>query len=92
MAQLTGSMTIALARIAEEAEQRTGTLDLSDLRLETLPEALFALQYLSALNLGTSEPWEELAPRNWIDTQRERLSALPMLEVLEVAGRIQTGR
>ena len=45
-------MTIALARIAEEAERRTGFLDLGGLGLTTLPEQLFALLHLRRLNLG----------------------------------------
>ena len=39
-------MSIARARIAEEAERRTGSLDLSDLGLEALPEELFGLTHL----------------------------------------------
>jgi hypothetical protein len=45
-------MAIALARIAEEAEQRTGKLDLSDLGLVSLPEALFDLQHPRVLDLS----------------------------------------
>ena len=43
---------IALERIAEEAEARTGELDLDWLGLSELPEALFALKHLQRLNLG----------------------------------------
>ena len=43
---------IALERIAEEAEARTGELDLDWLGLSELPEALFVLKHLQRLNLG----------------------------------------
>jgi hypothetical protein len=45
---------IALERIAEEAEARTGFLDLGRLGVKALPEALFALKHLARLNLGWS--------------------------------------
>ena len=50
---------IASARIAEEAERRTGFLDLSQLGLTDLPVELFALTHLRRLHLG------------WRLTQRE---------------------
>ena len=80
------NMAIALARIAEEAEQRTGTLDLSDLGLESLPEALFELQHLRVLNLGISDPWKLERRLNHIDAQRDRLGCLVLLEALSVLG------
>ncbi len=43
---------LALHRIAEEAAQRTGTLDLGGLGLDGLPDALFDLRHLRRLNLG----------------------------------------
>ncbi|HEV7444242.1 MAG TPA: leucine-rich repeat domain-containing protein [Steroidobacteraceae bacterium] len=43
---------IALDRIAREAEERTGFLDLGRLGLSALPEQLFALKNLRRLNLG----------------------------------------
>src|SRR3954470_5453936 len=46
------NMAIALTRIAEEAERRMGTLDLSNLRLEALPKELFDLRHLRVLDLG----------------------------------------
>jgi hypothetical protein len=39
-------MDVARARIAEEAERRTGLLDLSGLRLEALPKELVGLTAL----------------------------------------------
>lgn len=45
-------MAIALERIAEEADRRTGRLDLRSLGLESLPEELFALTHLRELDLG----------------------------------------
>ncbi len=80
------NMAIALARIAEEAEQRTGTLDLSDLGLESLPETLFELQHLRVLNLGISDPWKLERRLNHIDAQRDRLGCLVLLEALSVLG------
>jgi Leucine-rich repeat (LRR) protein len=80
------NMAIAQARIAEEANRRTGTLDLSDLGLEELPEELFELRHLRVLDLGKSEPWNDFPPPNCIDAQRERLGCLTSLKVLLVAG------
>jgi internalin A len=45
-------LSIALERIAHEAEKRTGFLDLGRLGLSALPEQLFALKHLRRLNLG----------------------------------------
>ena len=45
--------SIARQRIAEEAEQRTGFLDLGGLGLTTLPAELFGLTHLRVLNLGS---------------------------------------
>ena len=70
------NMAIALTRIAEEAEQRTGKLDLSDLGLASLPEALSELQHLRVLDLGVSDPWSPGRRLNHIDAQRDRLGCL----------------
>jgi Leucine-rich repeat (LRR) protein len=78
------NMAIALTRIAEEAERRTGTLDLSNLRLQSLPEALFELRHLRELDLGNHKPWEPGTKPNQIDAQRKRLECLALLEVLSV--------
>jgi internalin A len=50
----------ARARIAEEAARRTGTLDLTGLRLERLPDELFALAHLRELCVGApADRWWE---------------------------------
>src|SRR4051812_24891751 len=48
----TDGLVIARERIAEEARDRTGFLDLGRLGLAALPEELFALTHLCRLNLG----------------------------------------
>jgi internalin A len=48
----TDPMDIARARIAEEAERQTGTLDLGGLGLTELPPEISALTHLVFLNLG----------------------------------------
>ena len=45
-------LAIARERIALEAEQKTGFLDLGRLGLSRLPDELFALKDLKRLNLG----------------------------------------
>jgi hypothetical protein len=50
-------LTIARQRIAEEAKRRTGSLDLNNLGLATLPDELFALSHLQQLDLGGVDPW-----------------------------------
>lgn len=52
MSELEDGMAIARWCIAEEAQQRSGYLDLGMLGLTGLPEELFALRHLQALNLG----------------------------------------
>jgi internalin A len=52
------AMAVAKARIAEEAERRTGFLDLSDLALDALPKelaSLTALQQLHCFNTQVSD-------------------------------------
>jgi len=46
--------TIALERIAREAEAKTGVLDLGRLGLSALPDELFQLKHLRRLNLGAN--------------------------------------
>ncbi|GFZ91193.1 hypothetical protein GCM10011497_21360 [Elstera cyanobacteriorum] len=46
----TNGMAVALARIAQEAEAKTGGLDLSDLGLSALPEALRDVPHLRELD------------------------------------------
>ncbi len=50
-------LAIARQRIAREQEEQTGYLDLGMLGLTELPEELFELQHLRALNLGAG--WED---------------------------------
>jgi len=85
MAQPIDGMAEALRRIAAEAEALTGALDLSDLGLDTLPEALFALTHLRQLDLGCAEPWGE-ERKNRIAAQVSALTKLTALETLSVAG------
>jgi internalin A len=47
-------LAIARERIAKEAEEKTGFLDLGNLGLRELPEELFRLGHLRRLNLGSS--------------------------------------
>jgi hypothetical protein len=53
MADTFDGLAIARQRIAEEAEARTGFLDLSGLGLTVLPQALFRLGICAS---STSEP------------------------------------
>ncbi len=52
MAEAFDGLAIARQRIAEEAEARTGFLDLGGLGLTALPPELFRLRHLRTLNLG----------------------------------------
>jgi internalin A len=45
-------LSIARERIAKEAEEKTGFLDLGELGLTELPEELFRLKHLRRLHLG----------------------------------------
>ncbi len=56
MAETFDGERIDRQRIAEEAEQRTGFLDLGALGLTTLPPELFGLTHLRVLNLGGGIP------------------------------------
>jgi len=69
MISVTDAMSIAVERVAQESEQRTRSLDLSDLGLESLPETLFGLLHLRRLELGTSDPRDEHSGPNRIDAQ-----------------------
>lgn len=85
---------IALERIAEEAEARTGFLDLGMLGLKALPEALFALKHLARLNLGLGirdelGRWQECRSAiaaNALEGSLARLKELPNLRALSLVG------
>jgi internalin A len=85
---------IALQRIADEAEARTGALDLGGLELTELPQELFALTSLRELNIGSPSHEELLArdvvpgpiPGNRLKSGLERLTALTQLRTLSVSG------
>jgi internalin A len=90
MAAASDGERIALERIAKEAEERTGFLDLGMLGLTELPAELFKLKHLRALNLGTrwwdgSVQWRE-APgrlgRNQVASSLGKLVDLPDLREL----------
>ncbi|MGO9420528.1 COR domain-containing protein, partial [Roseiarcus sp.] len=94
MAEASEGERIALERIAREADERTGFLDLGMLSLTELPAALFGLKHLHGLNLGwrwrdASGKWQE-APgelrRNQVASSLGRLAALPDLRDLWLEG------
>ena len=84
--------SIARQRIAEEAERRTGFLDLSQLGLTELPAELFTLRHLRCLKLGwrltvkdgvlVTAGWNN--PPNRLGENLGALAALPHLEALSV--------
>lgn len=91
---MTAGIDIALARIAEEAVAKTGTLDLGCLGLFRLPDELFELSHLRTLNLGEAFLSEDgiwydleskLTPNN-LDRDLSRLSQLPTLCALYLLG------
>ena len=51
----TDDMAVAKARIADEAKQQTGSLDLSGLEIAALPEEIRALTALQALDLNETQ-------------------------------------
>ena len=81
---------IALERIAREADERTGFLDLGELGLTDLPAALFALKHLQGLNLGAEwrdsrGKWRHGAERlgpNQVASSLGKLADLPDLREL----------
>ena len=96
MAEEFDRMGIARARIAEEAERRTGDLDLGRLGLTRLPPELFGLRHLRRLNLGDGiriEREKEIkqvggaaGSPNRIDGQLGSVGLLSGLEALSVSG------
>ncbi|SUS04594.1 Leucine-rich repeat (LRR) protein (fragment) [uncultured Defluviicoccus sp.] len=94
MSRKTEGERIALERIAEEAEARTGSLDLGMLGLKALPEALFALKHLARLNLGRwfndeggrfQRSRSNIAP-NAVEGSLARLKELSSLRALSLSG------
>src|SRR3954447_2864712 len=88
----TDGLVIARERIAEEARDRTGFLDLGRLGLTALPEELFALTHLRRLNLGAyfrdyAGEWikthSDIAP-NSVGSNLARLGTLPDLVELSL--------
>jgi internalin A len=87
-------LLIARERIAREATERTGSLDLGRLGLTALPDELFALKHLRRLNLGSGIvdkdgdglPRSTNIARNDIEPFLGRLIELPELEILSVLG------
>lgn len=98
MSEVFHGMGIARRRIAEEAQARTGFLDLGGLGLATLPPELFRLRHLRELNLGAGlgrhdgsfhqayDPEDDTTVRNDIDTKYfGDLRELPDLVALSVS-------
>src|SRR3712207_3604541 len=83
-------------RIAEEAERRTGDLDLGGLGLARLPLELFGLRHLRRLNLGRGIEIEGEAKLGQVDNaihspnriagQLDSIGLLSGLEALSVSG------
>jgi internalin A len=71
---------IARERIAKEARQRTGTLDLAGLGLEEIPKEAAALAHLRELDLGWPDGNKvvDASGKSW-DTRRNRLADLAPL-------------
>jgi Leucine-rich repeat (LRR) protein len=86
-------LTIARERIAREAEEKTGFLDLGRLGLSELPGELFQLKHLRRLNLGYSIQhedgnWHISAPylgENLVAASLHRLAELGDLRYLSVS-------
>lgn len=83
-ADTTDPLAIARARIAAEAEARTGRLDLDGLGLPYLPEELFELTHLRELDLGNQESWNNSKKNNRVGNSHDRLAVLTRLEWLNV--------
>jgi hypothetical protein len=81
---------IALERIAKEADDRVGYLDLGMLGLTDLPAELFELKHIRGLNLGSA--WRDGSGESWlaardlgannVASSLEKLTNLPDLREL----------
>jgi internalin A len=89
-------LSVARRRIAEEAERRTGFLDLSQLGLTELPDELFRLPHLRRLHLGyrlrqVDADWvldyadNQERLHNQLGCHLDRLSVLSNLEALSLS-------
>jgi hypothetical protein len=76
----------ARLRIAAEAVERTGQLDLAWLGLEGLPAELFALTHLQELALGRFEPGRADIGANRPGRDLAKLDRLPRLRALSLHG------
>ena len=74
MADERDGLKIARQRIAQEAAERTGFLDLGRLGLTCLPEELFDLSHLRRLNLGSGMTDEETSGSKPPRTSRQTMS------------------
>jgi Leucine Rich Repeat (LRR) protein len=87
-------LTIARQRIAQEATEKSGYLDLGCLGLSALPDELFELKQLSVLNLGVhyfdeEGHWKQNASNiepNSVAGSLIRLVCLPDLRRLSLSG------
>jgi len=87
-------LDLARARIMEEAQRKTGRLDLCNLGLTALPPELFMLSHLNALFLGDGIRREDGSwvastthgPANQVTAELHLLAAIPSLRELSVAG------
>ncbi|POZ52408.1 leucine-rich repeat domain-containing protein [Methylovulum psychrotolerans] len=91
----TEGLRIARERIAQEAEQRSGFLDLGMLGLRALPEELFSLRHLRGVNLGygyidqIDGEWQDASgidSDNILENSLTGIGALVELENLSLCG------
>lgn len=83
MAAQADPMAEALARIAQEREERTGVLDLTDLNLEEVPEELSALTHLRVLELQRFD--RSYHPILRLQGLAKKLPDFSLLEVLQLS-------
>jgi hypothetical protein len=75
----------AEARIAEEAERRTGFLNLSDLLLVALPMSLASLNQLQQLNCSDTQV-SDLTPLASLNQLQQLCAAAFLLPILSFSG------
>ena len=96
MNPLLDPLRIARQRIAREAQEQTGWLDLGDLDLAELPDELFHLKHLRSLSLGhvgafdAQATWRPRPAGDFVPafsiSRIDRLGALPDLRFLSLSG------